>query len=137
MAKLAWDEHFSVGVASMDRQHQVILDHLSAIGSALEAAAPRSKCAGMLEYLDIYCKMHFFEEERLMNVVNYAALVHHQRQHDLFATDLERYMSQEQLGLDGLMAIHDLFISHILKEDLPYGVFMRNHPRLKGTRHGR
>lgn len=135
--KLTWDEHFSVGVASMDKQHQVILDHISAISSALEEAAPRSKCVEMLEYFDIYCKMHFFEEERLMSVVNYSALAHHQRQHDLFVTKLEHYLAQTHWGLDEFMAIKDLFLSHILKEDIPYGVFMRNHPRLKGTRHGR
>ena len=128
MMKLTWDDHFSVGVASMDKQHQVIFDHMSAISSALEEAAPGSKCDGMLETFDIFCKMHFFEEERLMDGMNYSALAHHKRQHDLFVTNLEQYMARKHQGLDEFIAIRDWFLSHILKEDIPYGVFMRNHP---------
>jgi hemerythrin-like metal-binding protein len=128
MMKLSWDEHFSVGVAPMDKQHQVIFDHMSAICSALEGAAPRSKCVGLLQTFDIYCKMHFFEEERLMDGMNFSALAHHQRQHDLFVTNLEHYMAQTHWELDEFIAIRDWFLSHILKEDIPYGLFMRNHP---------
>jgi hemerythrin-like metal-binding protein len=128
MMKLTWDDHFSVGVASMDKQHQVIFDHMSAIRSTLEEAAPRSKCGGMLETFDIYCKMHFFEEERIMDGMNYSASAHHKRQHDLFITNLEHYMAQTHWGLDEFIAIRDWFLSHILKEDIPYGVLMRNHP---------
>jgi len=135
--KLTWDKHFSVGVTSMDKQHQVIFDQMSAIGTALEEAAPRSKFEEMMEYFEMYCKMHFFEEERLMGVVNYSALAHHQRQHDLFVTKLERCMAQEQQRLDDFIALQDCFLSHILKEDIPYGAFMRNHPRLKGMQSGR
>jgi hemerythrin len=128
MIKLTWDEHFSVGVASMDKQHQVIFDHMSAVSSALEEEAPGSKSALLLEKFDIYCKMHFFEEERLMDEMQYPALAGHRRQHDLFVSELEGFMAQEHQGLDDFFAIRDWFLSHILREDITYGAFRRDHP---------
>jgi hemerythrin-like metal-binding protein len=128
MMKLTWDEHFSVGVVTMDKQHQVIFDHMSAVSSALEEEAPRSRSALLLETFDIYCKMHFFEEERLMDEMQYPALAGHRRQHDLFVSNLEGFMEQKHQRLDDFLAIRDWFLRHIIQEDIPYGTFRRDHP---------
>lgn len=128
MMKLIWDEHFSVGVASMDQQHRVIFDHMSAVCSALEEGAPRPKSAAMLQTFDIYCKMHFFEEERLMDEMQYPAMGGHRRQHDLFVSNLEGFMAQKHQTLDDFLALRDWFLSHILREDIPYGAFKSDHP---------
>lgn len=128
MIKVIWDEHFSVDIVAMDKQHQVIFDHMSAISSALEEEAPRLKSELMLETFDIYCKMHFFEEERLMDEMQYPALAGHRRQHDLFVSNLEGFMERKHQGLDDFLAIRDWFLSHIIQEDIPYGAFRRDHP---------
>jgi len=128
MMKLTWDEHFSVGIMMMDKQHQVIFDHMSDVSSALEEEAPHSRTALLLETFDIYCKMHFFEEERLMDEMQYPALAGHRRQHDLFVSNLEGFMAQKHQGLEDFLAIRDWFLSHIIKEDIPYGAFRRDHP---------
>lgn len=128
MIKTIWDEHFRVGIEAMDKQHQVIFDHMSAVASALEEKASSSVSAPLLGTFDIYCKMHFFEEERLMDAMQYPALAGHRRQHDLFVSNLEGFMTQGHQGLDEFLAIRDWFLSHIVNEDIPYGAFKRNHP---------
>ena len=128
MINVIWDEHFSVDVVAMDKQHQVIFDHMSAISSALEEKTPRSKSLPMLEKFDIYCKMHFFEEERLMDEMQYPALAGHRRQHDLFVSNLEEFIGRKDQGLVDFLGIRDWFLSHIIKEDIPYGAFKRDHP---------
>ena len=128
MIKVTWDEHFSVGVATMDKQHQVIFDHMSAVSSALEEGAPHPKSAQLLTTFDIYCKMHFFEEERLMDEMQYPALAGHRRQHDLFVSNLEGFMVQQHQRLEDFLVIRDWFLSHIIHEDIPYGAFKKDHP---------
>jgi hemerythrin len=128
MMELIWDEHYSVGIEPMDNQHHVIFDHMSAISAALAKGAPDPEIPGMLQKFDIYCKMHFFEEERLMDEMQYPDLAGHRRQHDLFVSNLEGFMTRKQQGLDDFIAIRDWFLSHILREDIPYGAFRKDHP---------
>jgi hemerythrin len=128
MMDLIWDKHYSVDIEPMDNQHQVIFDHMSAVSAALGKGAPDIEIPGMLQKFDIYCKMHFFEEERLMDEMQYPTLAEHRRQHDLFVSNLEGFMTQEHQGLDDFLAIRDWFLSHILHEDIPYGAFRRDHP---------
>ena len=128
MIKVRWDEHFSVGIMTMDKQHQVIFDHMSAVSSALEEKVPRPRSIQLLETFDIYCKMHFFEEERLMDEMQYPALADHRRQHDQFVNSLEGFMAQKDQRLDDFLAIRDWFLSHIIQQDVPYGAFKRDRP---------
>jgi hemerythrin len=128
MMKLIWDGHYSVGIEPMDSQHQVIFDHMSAVSDALEKGEPLPEIREMLQKFDIYCKMHFFEEERLMDDIHYPALSGHRRQHDLYVANLEEFMTRKHQGLEDFLAIRDWFLSHIIQEDIPYGAFKKDHP---------
>ena len=129
MTAFPWKESFSVHFEPMDLQHRKIFDYMSAIHEAIESRLSEDELDEMLDRFDIYCKMHFFEEERLMEEVGFPDITDHRRQHDLFVLHLERFRMERdknhtEESSAAFTAIIEWFVRHILSLDKLYGAYI-------------
>lgn len=62
---ISWSDHYAVGVAEIDAQHQHLLDLLKRL-SALDESVNAAPLQVLLEEFNEYAAYHFLEEERLM-----------------------------------------------------------------------
>ena len=128
MPSFSWEPAYSVDVDSMDSRHKKIFDHMATIHHTLSDKQHIDSIDEMVDKFDIYCKMHFYEEERLMEGMNFPSIAEHRRQHDLLVLNLDRFRSADLAGLDQNFAdefekIKNWFVNHILTEDMRYSEF--------------
>ena len=129
MTAFSWKENYSVHNEPMDSQHRRIFDYMSAIHQAMENNLDEDELDERLDRFDIYCKMHFFEEERLMEEIGFPSLIEHKKQHDQFLLDLDRFRASRGQKPSGeasaaFTVIKDRFVGHILNLDLLYSKFL-------------
>jgi hemerythrin-like metal-binding protein len=129
MELYVWDETFKVDVEILDQQHRVIFDSLRKISSAVAGAGDQGIVLSLLDSFDIYCKVHFFDEERVMENAGFPSLDLHRKQHDIFVNHLELFKasySPRQTDMkDGFIAIGDWFIRHVVTFDRAYADFLK------------
>ena len=75
--------------------------------------------------LDAYCKLHFFEEERVMSEMDFPGIEEHKAQHVLFVRHLEIFMGRyEEMtcakNVDELNFLKGWFLEHIMAFDKIY-----------------
>jgi len=128
MASFSWEAGYRVDVGPMDRQHKRIFEQMAAIYGSLPDKAGHDDVDNMLDRFDIYCKMHFFEEERAMEEMNFPSIIGHKRQHDQFVLHLDSFRSDYRSrsthdASDAFKRIKEWFVNHILTEDMQYSAF--------------
>lgn len=127
MTEFSWEASYNVNIETMDRQHQKIFDYMAMIHDALVDKAEHVGIEDMLDKFDMFCKMHFYEEERLMEEMNFPSTIGHKRKHDLFVSNLGRFRSSDighnKKAQDDFVSIKDWFVDHILSEDMRYSEF--------------
>lgn len=128
MPSFSWEPSFSVDLEAMDRQHIKIFDMMASIHNLLSHKQQIDLIDEMLDKFDIYCKMHFYEEERLMEGMNFPSIAEHKRQHDLFILNLDRFRARDlqhdiQKNAGDFERIKAWFVNHILTEDMRYSEF--------------
>jgi hemerythrin len=128
MSSFSWEPSFSVDLEPMDIQHMKILDMMTSIHNLLSDKQQIDAIDEMLDQFDIYCKMHFYEEERLMEGMNFPSIAEHKRQHDLFILNLDRFKSADLANQNRNFAVDfekvkNWFVNHILTEDMRYSEF--------------
>ena len=66
MDRIDWDPSFSVGVATLDKQHRQIVDMINLLLSDLDATVRSETISDLLTKLTTYASNHFKTEERLL-----------------------------------------------------------------------
>ncbi len=89
MAFFEWDERYSVGIRSIDLQHQGLIDLINRLHAIQERGGDLS---GVIDRLDWYVKHHFSFEESLMRAAGYPKLEAHIEEHRAF----ERWLRTSQ-----------------------------------------
>ncbi len=90
---MCWDESMSVGVASIDKQHQFLINLINRVHYAIEAYRPRDIVDALLA-MKSYAEVHFDEEEKLMEEAGYPDLEKHRRIHHSFFHKTESFLSE-------------------------------------------
>ena len=128
MTKYGWNETYAVDVEILDQQHKVIFDSLRKIGCALADGSNAGSVPSLLDAFDIYCKVHFFDEERVMETAGFPHLELHRKQHELFIHHLETFKASHSFGAstarDEFVIIAEWFIRHVLTYDREYADFL-------------
>jgi hemerythrin-like metal-binding protein len=125
MAHDTAESMYPVGKELVDVQHKVLLDCLSSVCDLLRAGKPTKQCYGALENLDVYCQLHFQDEERIMEELGIDELPDHVTLHALFLRDLELVIGEcsetgNGDGLERIMTLKDLFLEHVTDFDKRY-----------------
>jgi hemerythrin len=81
---IQWDKSLSVGVKTIDEQHQELFRLVNQLLESLVQARGKEEVAKVLAFLKDYVIQHFGAEQKLMTQYKYPALLSHRTQHDEF-----------------------------------------------------
>jgi hemerythrin-like metal-binding protein len=131
MSFFTWKEAFNTGIAEIDQQHQEIFAVLNRLYEASQTPVNRATAKqALLEMID-YANNHFSREERLMKKINYPELNQQMTQHNFYKEqmiqlDLELVEDNPSGYKHVVEFLKDWFLSHILQEDMKFGVTMKS-----------
>lgn len=125
MAIGRWSKDLSVGVASLDAQHQTLFQMFDDLNEAMLAGKDREVAGGIIDGLIAYAQEHFQREEKLFAHTNYPDAAAHTLEHDAFVREAERLRQEHLDGKAGVASRALDFMSswlrdHILGTDKRY-----------------
>ncbi len=125
VALIEWDESLSVGVASLDTQHQRLVTIINRLHEALSLRRGRSALASTLIELSDYAVVHFTAEETLLKVYRYPELADQIARHQRFIERLGEFRNDIEDGalstpVEMMSFLRDWLIRHIQKSDKKY-----------------
>lgn len=129
---ITWTPALSVGVASMDGQHQRLIDLINELYRAMKVGQGSAMVGTVLEELVDYTITHFSQEERLMEQAGYAGLAAHREQHRVLTEQVEALRAKSREGRLGLSVevlefLKGWLIDHIEGTDKRYGPELSAH----------
>jgi hemerythrin len=98
MALLNWTSEYSVGVDSIDKQHQKLFDMLNELHDAMKLGKGGQVAPIVLKSLVQYTRQHFADEERMMLRANYPEFARHKAEHDKLTADVVQMVHDFEAG---------------------------------------
>jgi hemerythrin-like metal-binding protein len=131
MALLTWDDHFTVGMQSMDAQHKLLFESLNELHRAWMKGEARDLTEPLLWNLRAYTRDHFSAEELMLAKADYPGLPQQQLLHRNLMQKVELYVARFHRGecaidLQFLQFLRDWLTNHIQKVDRGYQSWMMN-----------
>jgi len=93
-----WNNNYSVGITSIDAQHQNLFRLASELHGAMSAGQGKAACGRILDRLVQYTETHFAHEERLMRLNDYPELAAHKAEHDDLTKQVKQFQTDFQAG---------------------------------------
>ncbi|CCQ73682.1 bacteriohemerythrin [Magnetospira sp. QH-2] len=131
MAQFAWSEEYSVGIHSLDTDHDLLI---GLIGQLQEAASDSNErldnVTSILNAIQDYTDYHFSREEALMAACRYPELDEHLKAHAAIRRDLAQHAADisatgDSYDYASLFAfLSKAFLDHLLDEDKAYEPYM-------------
>ena len=135
MAIISWSSAMSVGVAALDRDHQVLVEMIRRIAVAREEDGDaRPLIAEVLAELVAYTVYHFNREEHVMAACGYPELEAHRDEHNALTREVEDMQrrfgeADPDLGRDALLTFLTGWLNHhIMLQDKAYRVYAEDNP---------
>jgi len=132
MAKFAWDNSLSVGVAAIDNQHQMWIRRLGDIAEAIETFQGPQRVGEALGFLIDYTDFHFATEENAMDATQYPDMANHKARHAELRTTLAQLEDEfQEDGATHILAdsvntlIFNWLTNHIREVDVQFGAFLK------------
>ena len=97
-AMFEWNQKYSVGIQSIDAQHQNLFAIARELYDAMSAGQGKSVLARILDRLVQYTQVHFSHEERLMKLNGYPNLAEHQEQHAALTHQVLQFQADFNTG---------------------------------------
>jgi hemerythrin-like metal-binding protein len=134
-----WSDRYSVNIAEMDGQHKKLLNLMNGLDEAIQKRREDKQIAAIVEDLNDCVEVHFREEEKLMESLNYPQLDAHKSQHLHFLVQFHMMYSAYQSGHLELVQIFiqylkNWFAFHMFSEDRTYGAFVESRKTRMGAR---
>jgi len=109
----------------LDSQHALILSCMSNVHEYLSVGVKGRDLFEVVDRLDAYCKLHFLEEEKVLEEIDFPEINDHKAQHALFLTHLESFMGKtedrnREYNTKELNFLKEWFLEHILAFDKTY-----------------
>src|SRR5579872_6762902 len=93
-----WSDRYSVGIGSIDAQHQGLFKLAGELYTAMTAGQGNAVSGKVLDRLVRYTATHFAHEERLMRLHGYLNFVEHKEQHDALTARVRQFQADFQQG---------------------------------------
>jgi hemerythrin len=128
MEKFSLSDKYLVGNELLDAQHKVILSYMAKVYMYLLAGKKEKDLFELVDRLDTFCKLHFLDEEKVMEELDFPEIAIHKAQHALFVTHLENFMGRyEELNIakniDEFIFLKGWFLEHIEVFDRKYAEY--------------
>jgi hemerythrin len=129
MVLYAWKESFRTGIAHIDEQHRQFFYLLNELDQAIRFRREDDVLEPLFRELDRYVRVHFSDEEKLMEGIAYPDLPRQRREHEYFATQLGLLRSRHdnhdaRIGSAALDFMSEWFMNHVINEDKQLGEFL-------------
>ena len=93
-----WNERYSVGIGSIDAQHQTLFRLGAELHAAMTSGQGKAASGKILDRLIQYTTSHFAHEERLMRQHDFPGLAAHKAEHEALTKQVLQFQSDFQLG---------------------------------------
>lgn len=129
MTLLTWGFACAVGVRAMDDQHGILMDTLNELRMAAVQGRRTDEVHEILDRLIKFSRMHFDNEEKLMEETRFPGLLIHSAEHTRLLAEMLR--ASRKLKINEKLAMQPLFcklrnsyIQHIEGPDREYGPWL-------------
>ncbi|MEA1980456.1 MAG: bacteriohemerythrin [candidate division Zixibacteria bacterium] len=140
MAKIQWQEMFSVGIPSVDNQHKKLVSMINQLEDSLTAGKGlvNDDVGKVLTKLVEYTKFHFEDEEKIQNDIQYSDRNRHKQLHKELVGQvigiLMKLKKGETINVFEMMNfLRDWLVNHILKEDRKIGTAYKQFNKTNGN----
>ena len=117
MELLSWKSEYSVGIESVDHEHQEMIGMINELHKELQGRKDADSIEHFLGDIHMTISAHFALEERVMRQSGYREYAAHKENHeelldqirdlmDIYSTDPEQGLGQLQARLSDWFAIH-------------------------------
>ncbi|BBD09548.1 bacteriohemerythrin [Desulfovibrio ferrophilus] len=131
MPKLNWSPSLSLGVKSLDRQHQELIDIANKVIEAVEQEQGQDAVRSVIQSLREYTVHHFHDEEEQMKAVRYPKRADHAALHAELVRSVKDfqyriYIKEVVSGAQVKAFLKGWLLEHILNEDLDFGRYVQS-----------
>lgn len=129
MSLLSWNSSYSVGIDSIDAQHNVLFQSLNDLHRAMLQGEGREVTAALLRELLGYLRNHFFTEEALLARNAYPKLAEHHQFHLELTNQLHDYVQRLERGEPAISTnlvgfLRNWLTNHIKRQDRAYSSWL-------------
>jgi len=98
MPIIQWTPDLTVGIETIDRQHQKLFGIVDELLSSMRAGKGRAEIKTVLDFLGVYVFEHFALEERTMLEIGDPNYRHHKAEHEEFVRSYQQLQSTFSQG---------------------------------------
>jgi hemerythrin-like metal-binding protein len=124
-----WRAQYSVGIASIDSEHQKLIGMINELHAAMQAGHGKDVIGKTLDGLAAYTVSHFSREEQLMQQHRFPGFVRHKAEHDKAIKQVEGMQQNFRRGagvsVEVLTFLVNWLIGHIVGMDKQYTALMQ------------
>jgi hemerythrin len=125
MALMVWIPKYSVGVRSIDEQHQRLIALINELHDAMMANRGKDAVGPVLGRLAAYCEEHFSFEEKMLRDASYPGLPEHHQKHVKMTLKVKELAAEVGSGkitvtLEVMTFLRNWLDKHILGTDKEY-----------------
>jgi len=84
-----WNKNLKLGHEAIDLQHMEIFSQINNLSDKITEGADDIEIRDLVNYLNIYAKKHFFDEEKLMVQYNYYGIHKQKKEHLQFKNEVD------------------------------------------------
>ena len=125
-----WKPCYCLDIEVVDSQHRNLFRLATELQAAIEAGRSQQVVAGLLDSIVQDVQMHFQQEERMMQEVNYPNLAAHKGEHDAILLQVGRLQQEFRSGgialnLEFLQFLNNWLDMHIMQHDKLYVPYLQ------------
>lgn len=126
-----WKQEFSVGIASIDGQHQNLFAIARELYAAMAAGQGKGAVGPILDRLIQYTAVHFAHEERLMEQHKFPDFARHKLEHDALTKQVRTFQKDFETGqvsmtIQVLQFLRNWLEHHIQESDKGYAPYLKS-----------
>lgn len=133
---IEWTQDLTTGIDWQDRQHKELFARINSLNDAMKAGKGRDEVGKVIKFLEDYVIIHFGEEEKYMNMLNYPENTLHKMEHTKFKNTFSDFKKQLESSAESIVSLSILTImvnqalvewlkNHIGKADKVLGMFLK------------
>ena len=132
MPLLVWDQSYSVGIESIDVQHNGLIQSLNELHNAMLKGKAKEVSGALLRELLAYTRNHFSAEESMLARKGYPDLAEHRKLHIELTDQVNDYVKRFESG-EAAISVHlleflrDWLSNHIRRQDRAYSTWLAQH----------
>ena len=122
MTQIEWKEEYSVGNASVDQEHKLLITQVNKLYEQLKLPLDTGTIESMLTDIQVDISTHFALEELLMQEAGFVEFEDHKKDHDSLLDQIDDMIfhlaEDPEIGRELLInSLSDWFINHLKSFD--------------------